>query len=59
MKLQRQISTKKGDLEFYKYVIVLPNKTVEKLGWSSGQDLVCNVTSKSLLLVGPRSKPNS
>ncbi len=58
MKLQKQISAKKGDQEFYKYVIILPSKTVEELGWSGGQELVCNVTSKSLLLVGPSSKSN-
>jgi len=56
MKLQKQVSAKKGDQEFYKYVIVIPSKTVEKLGWPSGQELVCNITAKSLLLVGPSSK---
>ena len=56
MKLQKQVSAKKGEQKFYKYVLVLPNKTVEELGWSRGQELVCNITSKSLLLVGPRSK---
>ncbi len=59
MKLQKQISAKKGDQEFFKYVIVLPSKTIEKLGWSGGQELVCNVTAKSLLLVGPSSKPDT
>ena len=59
MKLQKQISVKKGEQEFHKYVIVLPNKTIEELGWSGGQELVCNVTAKSLLLVGPRSKADA
>ena len=56
VKLQKQVSGKKGDQKFYKYVLVLPNKTVKELGWSRGQELVCNITAKSLLLVGPSSE---
>ena len=56
MKLQKQVSAKKGEQKFYKYVLVLPNKTVEELGWSRGQELVCNITGKRLLLVGPSSE---
>jgi len=56
MKLQKQVSAKKGNQEFFKYVIVLPSKTINELGWSPGQELVCNITAKSLLLVGPSSK---
>ena len=54
MKLQKQVSKKNGRQEFFKYVIVLPNKTVTELGWQRGEDLVFNVTSGRLLLIGPK-----
>ena len=53
MKLQKQISNISGDKKFYKYVMVLPSKTVKELGWREGQDLLYNVTAKNLLLIGP------
>ncbi len=54
MKLQKQISKKNGRQEFFKYVVVLPNKTVDKLGWQRGEELVFNITSRKLLLIGPK-----
>ncbi len=54
MKLQKQVSKKNGKQEFFKYVIVLPNKTITKLGWQRGEELVFNITSSRLLLIGPR-----
>jgi len=54
LKLQKHVSKKEGNKEFFKYVIVLPNKTVTKLGWQRGEELVFNITSKRLLLIGPK-----
>ena len=54
MKLQKQVSRKNGKHEFFKYVVVLPNKTVTKLGWRKRQELVFNITSRRLLLIGPK-----
>jgi len=54
MKLQKQVSKKNGKQEFFKYVIVLPNKTVSKLGWQRGEELAFNITSRKLLLIGPK-----
>ena len=54
MKLQKQVSKKNGNKEFFKYVIILPNKTVTKLGWQRGDELVFNITSSRLLLIGPK-----
>jgi len=54
MKLQKQVSKKEGKQEFFKYVIVVPNKTVTKLGWQKGEELVFNITSRRLLLIGPK-----
>ncbi len=54
MKLQKQVSKKNGKKEFFKYVSGLPNKTVTKLGWQRGEELVFNITSGRLLLIGPK-----
>jgi len=59
MKLQKQVSKKSGKHEFFKYVIIVPNKTVPnktvtKLGWQRGDELVFSITSKRLLLIGPK-----
>ncbi len=54
MKLQKQVSKKNGKHEFFKYVIIVPNKAVTKLGWQRGDELVFNITSKRLLLIGPK-----
>jgi len=55
MKLQKHISKKSGKREFFKYVIVLPNKTISKLGWQRGEELVFSITSRKLLLIGPKN----
>ena len=54
MKLQKQVSKKNGKHEFFKYVIIVPNKTVTKLGWQRGDELVFSITSRRLLLIGPK-----
>jgi len=54
MKLQKQVSKKISKKEFFKYVIVVPNKTVTKLGWQKGEELVFSITSGRLLLIGPK-----
>ncbi len=56
MKLQKHVSQKHGEKKFYKYVVVLPSKTIKKLGWEESQELAFNVTAKNLLLIGPASK---
>jgi len=54
MKLQKQVSKTNGKHKFFKYVIIVPNKTVTKLGWHRGEELVFSITSKRLLLIGPK-----
>ena len=53
MKLQKQLSNRTGKKDHYKYVVVIPNETVEKLAWDGDQDLICNITSSNFLLIGP------
>ena len=56
MKLQKHVTRKRGNKKFYKYVVVLPSKTIKELGWNESQELICNVTAKNLLLIGSASK---
>lgn len=56
MKLQKHVTRKRGNKKFYKYVVVLPSKTIKELEWKESQELVFNITAKSLLLIGPASK---
>jgi len=55
MKLQKQIAYKYKDKVRHKYVIVIPNETIEKLGWGVGEDLENSIEGKTLTLK-PKSK---
>ncbi len=45
MKLQKQNAYKyKGETK-YKYVIVIPNEDIEKLGWKEGIELKSNISN--------------
>jgi bifunctional DNA-binding transcriptional regulator/antitoxin component of YhaV-PrlF toxin-antitoxin module len=46
MKLQKQLTRKIGNQEYSKYVLVLPSKDIEKLGWKQGQELELIVEGK-------------
>jgi len=50
MKLQKQIAYKYKDKVRHKYVIVIPNETVEKLGWGIGEELENSIEGKTLIL---------
>lgn len=50
MYLQKQLSKKIGDKEYSKYVIVIPPKIVEKLGWKSGEELEAEVKKGKLII---------
>ena len=50
MKLQKQIAYKYKDRKHYKYVIVLPEDTVSKLGWKEGQDLRPEIDGSRLII---------
>ena len=57
MKLQKQLSRRTENKDFFKYTIVIPNEIIDKLGWSDDQNLIFSITSTKLLLVGPASEP--
>ena len=50
MQLQKQLSRKYQDKEYTKFVIVLKQDLVEKLGWKSGQELKTNVKGSKLII---------
>jgi len=50
MKLQKQIAYKYKGRVRYKYVIVISNETIEKLGWEAGEELENSVEEKKLIL---------
>lgn len=50
MKLQKQLSRKVGDKEYPKYMVVIPPKKVEELGWKEGTELEPKVNGEKLTI---------
>lgn len=50
MNLQKQLSKKVGDKEYVKYVIVVPPKLIEKLGWKGGEELEAKIKKDKLVI---------
>ena len=50
MRLQKQLSQKRGSKVYYKYLLVIPNEVVEKLGWSDSQELAFEIKGRMLTL---------
>lgn len=50
MRLQKQLSRKFGEKEYVKWVIVLKEKYVKKLGWKEGEDLEAEVKKDKLII---------
>ena len=54
MKLQKQLSRKSKDKEYAKYVVVIPPKDIEGMGWKEGESLEVVKKKKSLVLQAKR-----
>ncbi|MDO8622910.1 MAG: AbrB/MazE/SpoVT family DNA-binding domain-containing protein [archaeon] len=39
MKLQKQLSKKRGDKEYYRYVVNIPSDVIEQSGFKEGDEL--------------------
>ena len=52
MKLQKQLSRKYGNKEYPKWVITIPPKQVNALGWSEGETLESEVNGHELIVRG-------
>jgi hypothetical protein len=50
MKLQKQIAYKYKDKTHFKYVVILPEDTVNELGWVEGQELFCKINKTKLII---------
>jgi len=50
MRLQKQLSKKIGDKEYAKYVIVVPPKVIERLGWNDGEELEAEIKGTKLVI---------
>lgn len=56
MKLQKHFAYKYKDKEHYKNVIILPEETVDKLGWGAGIELK-EQTDGNTLMLRPTGEP--
>jgi bifunctional DNA-binding transcriptional regulator/antitoxin component of YhaV-PrlF toxin-antitoxin module len=50
MKLQKQVAYKYKDKTHHKYVIILPENTVNELGWKEGQELKLEIEGNRLIV---------
>lgn len=55
MKLQKQLSRKVKDKEYPKYVVTIPPKQIEELGWKEGTELQPRIEDKKLIIL-PKKK---
>ena len=51
MKLQKQISRKVGEVEYAKWVLVIPPNIVEELKWKEGQELEAEIKENRLVVM--------
>jgi antitoxin component of MazEF toxin-antitoxin module len=50
MRLQKQLSRKVEGKSYPKYVVTIPPKCVEELGWKEGDELAGNITKGKLVI---------
>ena len=50
MKLIKQHGRKYGDKDYYKFLTVIPNKVIGKLGWKGGEELNVEVKGEKLII---------
>ena len=50
MKLQKQLSKKRGEKKYYRYVINIPSKIIKKLGFKAGDELKGNIKKDKLVI---------
>ena len=54
LKLQDQLSKKRGDKEYRKYILNIPSELIEELGWKGGIEIDGKVSGKNKLLLTSR-----
>ena len=50
MKLQKQLSRKLNNKEYPKYVVIIPPKQIEEVGWKEGTELEAIVKDGKITL---------
>lgn len=50
MKLQKQVSRRIEEMEYAKYVVVIPRDSIDQLGWKEGQELDSQVQGEKLVI---------
>jgi bifunctional DNA-binding transcriptional regulator/antitoxin component of YhaV-PrlF toxin-antitoxin module len=50
MKLQKRLSRKIGKKEYVKWILTIPPKMIEILGWKEGQEVEVTIKEKDLLI---------
>lgn len=50
MKLQKQLSRKVGNKEYPKWVVIVPPKQIDALGWKEGEYLESEVNNQELII---------
>jgi len=50
MKVIKQKSRDYENKEYFKYIVVIPNKEIKELGWKGGEELKVEVKRKSLII---------
>ncbi len=50
MRLIKQKGRDYGDKEYFKFIVVIPNKIIEKLGWKGGEDLEAEVKGDKIVI---------
>jgi bifunctional DNA-binding transcriptional regulator/antitoxin component of YhaV-PrlF toxin-antitoxin module len=50
MRLQKQLSRKVGDIEYAKWVLVVPPKIIEELNWKEGQEVEAESKDNKLVI---------
>ena len=50
MKLQKQLSRKVGNKEYPKWVVIVPPKQIDTLGWNEGEYLESEVRDQELVV---------
>ena len=43
MKIQKQLSKKRGDKKYYRYAVVIPDEVLEEAGFKAGDELETEV----------------
>lgn len=50
MRLIKQKGRDYGEREYFKFLVVIPNKVIRKLGWKGGEDLKADVKENRLVI---------